>query len=288
MKTITLARNGVDHSQFIKRTALEADASQTLEGEAIAKDRDNGKVIFLKLDLPFDEGLYNVLTDIKYDTGKRTQGLKSTSKIVGYSPRSEIRGEFCSAVKMALSQPKHHAYIASLAGKYSKLYQELLPDVYQKHLEEVKSKVLSNWIIKGSPFTSGIINKTNPLKYHLDRGNFRGVFSCMVVINRDINGGDLVLPEYDLRVKFAPMSLFFFDGQSVLHGVAPIEKYHENANRFSIVFYSLKRMCECLSPKDELNRIREKKTEREMRRFRILRGEEEVPESIRYKLEQRK
>lgn len=288
MKTITLKRNGVDTSEYIKRTALETDAQETIKGEAIAKDQDNGQVIFLKLDLDFDNSLYKILSDVRYDTGKRTQGLKSTSRIIGYSPRSEIRGEFCTVVKMATEQPKHHAYIANLASKYSQKYKELLPDVYTKHLKEVQDKVLNNWIIPDSPFTSGIINKNNALNYHLDRGNFKGVFSCMLVINQDVGGGNLVLPEYNVKVKFAPMSLFLFDGQSILHGVTPIEQYHDKAARFSVVFYSLKRMCECLSPKDELNRIREKKTQREIHRSKVLKGEADIHESLNYKLGQRK
>ncbi len=58
-----------------------------------------------------------------------------------------------------------------------------------------------------------------------------------------------------------------FDGQSILHGVTPINKVSPKGYRFSIVYYTLKRMWQCLEVDEELVRVRQKKTERERTRM---------------------
>lgn len=88
----------------------------------------------------------------------------------------------------------------------------------------------------------------------------------MLVFKRDIVGGHLSCPEYGLGFKLKNNSLLMFDGQSILHGVTPIQKKSASAYRYSIVYYSLQQMWKCMSVDEELARIRNKKTEREIKR----------------------
>ncbi len=57
----------------------------------------------------------------------------------------------------------------------------ILPEYYLKQSEEIQ-KVLLDWRIEDSFFTSGIINNKNALNYHFDSGNFEGCMSAMVVL----------------------------------------------------------------------------------------------------------
>jgi len=57
-----------------------------------------------------------------------------------------------------------------------------------------------------------------------------------------------------------------FDGQSILHGVTPITKTSEDAVRFTVVYYSLKQMWSCESPGDEIQRMRMKRAEIEIKK----------------------
>jgi hypothetical protein len=57
-----------------------------------------------------------------------------------------------------------------------------------------------------------------------------------------------------------------FDGQSVLHGVTPITKTNPDAVRYSIVYYSLQQIWNCLPLSEEVARIRNLKTKRERAR----------------------
>ena len=89
----------------------------------------------------------------------------------------------------------------------------------------------------------------------------------MAVFKHDVEGGYLCLPEYRVAVECKNNSLFIFDGQSILHGVTPIRRLTTEGYRYSIVYYTLQQMANCLPPEEELNRIRKNKTERELKRL---------------------
>lgn len=74
------------------------------------------------------------------------------------------------------------------------------------------------------------------------------------------------MPEYGVGVSLPHNSVFMFDGQSVLHGVTPITKTSNQAVRYSIVYYSLQQIWNCLPLSEEVARIRNVKTQRERRR----------------------
>ena len=115
-------------------------------------------------------------------------------------------------------------------------------------------------------FTSGIINDNNPLLYHFDAGNYKGVYLAMFGFKKGIEGGFLSVPEIDLRFKIGNKSLTLFDGQGLIHGVTPIKKTHPDAKRYTIVYYSLQQMWNCKTPGTELEILRERRTSLERRR----------------------
>ena len=140
---------------------------------------------------------------------------------------------------------------------------------------EEKSKIIKDeWKIKGTPFSSGIINKNNALKYHYDTGNIKGVYSNMVCFKKNCEGGYLVLPEFDIALEVSNRSIVFFDGQDILHGVSPFQLTTMNGYRFTIVYYTLQQMWKCQEITEEIARIKQRKTEREHRRLAMMKGEE--------------
>jgi hypothetical protein len=132
---------------------------------------------------------------------------------------------------------------------------------------------MDDWKIGGTPFTSGIINKNNPLKYHFDAGNIGQVYSNMIAFKNDCEGGHLALPEFDIGLEISNRSVVFFDGQDILHGVTPFRLLSRDAYRYTIVYYTLKQMWNCKPLDEEIARIRTRKTERETTRFKRLTGE---------------
>ncbi len=267
MRELVLKRRDIDHTQFVKRSALDTDYDTLIEDDVIAIDADTKQIIFVQAKLPFpDKEILWALDRIRYEENTRTSGLKTRSRIFGYSPRNVVRKDFCSTVSLAVEQPAEHAMVCKYGVQIAELYSQFTPEAYAAHQEIIKAKVLDEWAIKDTPFTSGIINKNNPLKYHFDTGNVKSVYSCMAVFKKFVRGGYLSLPEYGVALALPHNSVMMFDGQSVLHGVTPITKTSPQAVRYSIVYYSLQQIWNCLPLSEEVARIRNLKTKRERAR----------------------
>jgi hypothetical protein len=207
---------------------------------------------------------------IRYIGDYRTAGLKTNSRTIGYLPRNTLRRDFCTATSLATEQPREHAVATRAAAVAAQYYQQYNPAQYAAHVSSV-DKVLPQYRLHGSPFTSGIINDNNPLAYHFDSGNFKGVWSAMFGFKRGASGGHLSTPELvdadgkALGFEIADKSLLLFDGQGLLHGVTPISLL-PGGHRFTVVFYSLQQMWKCEPVEGEIARIRRLRTERERRR----------------------
>lgn len=281
MQTLCLKKVNLDLSKYTHRRAAEDDFKTLLKEEFKLVDQDTGVVVALYCK-PKEPGLRDVFQackETKFQETYRTSGLKTTSRIFGFNPRNAIRKDFCSITSMATEQPEVHARILNggkIAAKYYAIHNEQL---YLEHLNTTNQKVVKDWKIEGVPFTSGIINDNNPLCYHFDSGNFKNVWSAMVVFKDGISGGHLSMPEYGIACEVSNESIFYFDGQSILHGVTPIKKLRADARRFSIVYYSLRAMWDCQPLREEIARARMRREAVEARRFKG----EKVPTSSKRK-----
>lgn len=266
MIRLDLKRLPVDKDKFKKRTALRSDVTHLIKDDCIIYVDNVPVVLYKKLQTDTSALRWAVKTQ-KYATGKRSRGLESTSAIFGFSPRVAMRHDYCTVTSMAQNYPKQHHVITDFAKELVGYYREYFPEQYEYHNALVEERVMQDWTIGGSPFTSGIVNRNNQLKYHFDAGNFKGVLSNMVVFKKDIEGGHLVIPELDLALEVGDNTLSIFNGQEILHGVSTIEYKNEAAYRYSIVYYSLEQMWKCEPLGEEIKRIRKVKTEREKKRL---------------------
>lgn len=264
MKRIALNQRKINAKDYKRRYAAESDYSQFISEPFLGFIGEEIKMAYKILDQDTSE-LITALQVMKYQESTRTDGLVSTSKIFGYSPKRLPYHDFCSISNMASEHPREHLQLCEWGQKIANEYSELCPKDFSLH-EEITKKVSSSWKINGTPFTSGIINKDNQLQYHFDAGNFKKAKSCMIAFKHKVSGGHLSIPEYDLGVDIANNSLFIFDGAVTLHGVTPIMKEQRESYRYSIVYYSLHQMWKCMSADEELKRIREIKTKREFKR----------------------
>lgn len=277
MKIIEITPKEVDFKKYKMRSALEEDCSQLIDFDCLVTVDGVPRILYMKVDAD-TTGLRWAVKTINYEETTRTNGLKTRSAIFGFSPRVTMRKDFCSATAMSRNFPKQHLVICNFAKELTKLYQEYFPDTLKRHYDTVGDKVDENWTIKGTPFTSGIVNKNNPLKYHHDAGNFKNVLSNMIVLKNGVSGGHLACPEFDLKFKCDDKHLVIFDGAQILHGVTPIIKPEgdDGCYRYSIVYYSLEQMWNCENVNEEVSRIRKVKKEREIRRIGGLQGNVET------------
>lgn len=264
MRIEKLEKRSLNPKEYVKRFALESDIERVIDEPCMFYEGDSLKIVYDKIDWD-SSGLVHALRTIDYNRSQRVAGLITTSAIFGYTPRRIIYADYCRTTDMSYRFPEQHALICHYSKRVSEEYHKFNPELYAKHSEKA-SAVRPRWLLEGTPFTSGIANKDNQLKYHFDSGNFKGTWSCMLAFKKHVSGGRLSLPEYGIGIEIANDTLLMFDGQSILHGVTPIIKTSNEAYRITVVYYSLQQMWKCGEPEEELARIKRVKTEREARR----------------------
>ncbi len=209
------------------------------------------------------EMLIRTLSKVKFTKNIRTNGLVTQSEIIGYRPRQTGSSTKKTCSKTAFGNK--YQYIENelyrVAQIAEKLYAEYAPDRHANHAT-LSEKVHTDYRLPETSFTSGIINKNNPLKYHYDTGNFKDVFSIMLGLKQNTKGGYLHLPQLHINLEVSNGSLSMFDGQSFIHGVTPILSTTEDSYRFTIVFYSLVQMWNCLETAKEVELARAKEDDK--------------------------
>ena len=148
------------------------------------------------------------------------------------------------------------------------IYQEHLPEAYAYNLRLLRENVHADWRPNDTPFTTCNFNINHAIKYHRDSGNFKGVFSNVLILKDGIEGGQLVFPELGIAFEQADGALGIFDGQKWVHGVTALQKLKPSGYRASIVYYALSGMKNCYPYKEETARFKKLRVEKEERRAR--------------------
>lgn len=259
MKNIKLNKIDIDAKQFKKKSAKRGDYKTLIKEYGMYQIDDDNSILYTEF-IPPNDDLVKAFKNFKVNQSVRTGGLKSNSSLIGYRPRKPPVEDFCTITTSSYNQPIEHEIFMETSKKLAEIYKKYLPEMYHKHMRKLKEKnsrgeeLLDEYILEQTPFTSGIVNKNNQLNYHYDAGNIKGVVSAMIVVKKDVAGGYLSLPEYDVAIELKNNSAIFFNGQNILHGVTPIAKASADAYRYSVVFYTLDKMWKCLGVEEELER----------------------------------
>jgi hypothetical protein len=255
--TLRLYRRDIDALAYKDRHAGEGDYSRLVTAPTVVVDADTGEpvIVYLAPIAANTRLLAALLWDTDIPEQDRMSGMKSQWVNFGYRQRNPVRNPNCDVAKLASEHQRVHAELARLAPVVAAYYRQYGPAVYQQHQAEVAA-VFPDWKLEDTPFTAGIVNRDGWLPYHYDGGNVKGVWSGMLGLRRDMTGGVLSIPVYDLALDVADKSLTLFDGQGLLHGVTPFSKASPYGYRFTVVYYSRERMWECLPPGEEAKRSR--------------------------------
>lgn len=167
---------------------------------------------------------------------------------------------------MAKDYPLEHSALCAFSKVCEEYYNKIFPIQHEYNKKVCEEKILNEWKLEDTVFTSGIINKDSVLQYHFDIGHVSKALSAMLTLKKDVIGGDLSIPEIDTIINLKDNTLLIFDGQELLHGVTEMKKKSIKAYRITVVYYSLIQMWKCLTITDEVIRAREKRNKKEIKR----------------------
>lgn len=252
--------------------------SRVIDGNAAIVDSLTGKVVALHIvcatDLATD--LAASLSQVKFDdqvfsnvtTTSRLSGLASTHRTFGYQPPVPMRRRYgCSRSQFNSEYPQAMEQIAQFCRVAEHVFRTHASDVHDITAQKVRDAIPPAWLIAGTPWSSGIINKTVSLPYHRDSANISSSWSAMLVCRRQVEGGLLHLADYDTYFTVPHGSISIFDGQSITHGVTPMRMLSPAGFRYSMVVYAKSGMRKCCAdPSQEGRRAALEATEAEDRR----------------------
>jgi hypothetical protein len=227
-----------------------------------------GKVIAIYVKLPKSAcvEMRRIAQNTKFTSTARLHGIPTQSTVYGSLPRTPMRVDFCRFSASSKNERKYFETSFKFAEYIDDLYKEHLPEAREFNQQAIASTVHSDWRVNDTPFTTCNFNVNHAIKYHRDSGNFKDVFSNVLILKGGITGGELVFPEFGIAFEQSDCALGIFDGQHWMHGVMPIERQRADSYRASIVFYALAGMKNCYPYKKEIERFKATRTVREEQR----------------------
>ena len=230
-----------------------------------------GECVGIYVNLPASEvaEMRDVARSTKFvATARARHGLPTQSSVFGSLPRVPIRVDFCRFSQQSTKEQRNFMAAFNYSERIAAIYQEHLPEAYAYNLRLLRENVHADWRPNDTPFTTCNFNINHAIKYHRDSGNFKGVFSNVLILKDGIEGGQLVFPELGIAFEQADGALGIFDGQKWVHGVTALQKLKPSGYRASIVYYALSGMKNCYPYKDETARFKKLRVEKEERRAR--------------------
>lgn len=273
-----LVKRDIDKKSLYKRWAIESDVEFEISDDFIAYIDWEPAIVMITLD-EFSINVWEI-DKIKWTVSKRVSWLDWVTKIFGYQARIPMRDDVCKVAVLNYELPALHNKLLEEGKRFAGVYKEFMPENYQKLQDHMRTTTLPEWVIEWTPWTSWNINKRNALNYHFDAGNVKWVRSAMVVMRDWVSWGNLVLPEYNIKVNFGSGNkLIIFDGQGLLHWVTPIKNTKPNGYRYSIVYYPLLGMAKCLPNDEEVKRKQEIDRRRTLNKIKLIKEKNDTEQS---------
>jgi hypothetical protein len=203
---------------------------------------------------------------LKFSAYKRESGIITKTINVQASPRIGIRDNACKFSKLKETQPNVHGIFETCGRKIAAMYRQYFSKTYAQQVKNTftgDKRVRTEYIMRGTPFTGGVINKDTALPYHYDSSNTKNGISSMLILKDGIGGGELILPELNIGFACQDGFVLLFNGEAFLHGVTPILHPQQGKGyRYTIVYYNNSGMPLCLPPVEEEARFQRLQEER--------------------------
>jgi hypothetical protein len=235
-----------------------------LTREGLYVDADTDEPVFYYAPMPrLVPELRRAVLNMKMGVTTRGTGMENASRVFGMTPRRPFRKrDYCAASTLSAEAPYDHDVLVELAEVFAEMFINVLPE-QARHDRDIIDQVLPEWrMTDNAMWTSGVVNRSAALPYHIDGANFP-TWSAMPVVRRNMRGGYLHMIEHDLVCNCRDGWVTFFYGNRYVHGVTPMHPTSRDAYRYSIVYYALRGMKDCFTYAVEQARGRAVRTARE-------------------------
>ncbi len=178
----------------------------------------------------------------------RTNGAKTKSSVFGYMPRNALRYNYCRKTVSTKTETKNWNILVDFAKR--KLMPFYIDNFYLDAEQKMQERILSDWKIDETIFTTISINFNQLIKTHTDSFNTKGSLSNVLILKENAKGGELYMPEYDAYIPQNHGDMTIFRGEEILHGVCECDI--SKGYRASLVFYQLEQLKHCYPYLQEL------------------------------------
>jgi len=162
---------------------------------------------------------------------------------------SSILGYFDSA------NGKRPCRLTKMSKDYFESYQNALPFIQQMdtcfkslypeaHEKQYLSASNSGYSIAQTAFSTITVNYNFPTALHVDKGDFKDGFGNLVVISKDMEGGHLLFPKYELAIALKNGDFLAMDAHQY-HCNSPMTFKSPDGYRLSFVGYFRSSLTKC-------------------------------------------
>lgn len=178
--------------------------------------------------------------------------------IIGFLDRSS-RAPFCRPSAFVEKHPQSWATLQPIFRYSNTLYETLAPCPF-KNQRDAAEKVVQDWLVPDTVFSTATVNANNKTAYHYDRGDLTPGFVCMAVFRAgNFLGGHLVFPRYRIAIDLPSNSFITYNAHE-LHGNTPFRGTPGTFKRLSLVMYLRENMHRCLPADLEILRVQNRKS----------------------------
>jgi hypothetical protein len=185
----------------------------------------------------------------------RMSGIRAANEYFGTTPPEPPKKRYaCRDGRLYVKHPEYKRMIDEITVTAWNYFQKQFPTQAAEHERIVREAIHPDWLIAGTPFTSGIVNDRSALPFHKDAGNLKGTWSMMLALRANTDGGGLQIPELGLNLGIPNHSMTIFEGQSFWHAVTPLVYRKTDAYRYTLVWYVKERIKHCVCRENETER----------------------------------